>query len=214
MHKGLPMLIRRYVSFNPFSRGGTSMKIIALGAVLMLLSTDVMACWLTRAIRARRAASYSTSCYQPSYSSCSSYSSYSYPSSYSYSKLKTAKLSLLNFHLNEAQLKNLINQNSSVFNYMKDEGADGRVVSEIWVVVDAEISEAVDLSRTINVGAKFNKNNQLNVKFNLKSGKQHTISISTGSVFAYKLHKVTDWDKRRKKATKVTDMKADYKGMG
>ena len=134
-------------------------------------------------------------------------------SSYSYSKLKTAKLSLLNFHLNEAQLKRLINNNSSVFNFLKNEGNDARIVSEIWIVVEAEIAEAVDLSRTINVGAKFNKNNKLDVQFNLKSGKNHTISISTGSVFAYKMHKVKDYDKRRKKATKVTDLTVDYKGM-
>ncbi len=134
--------------------------------------------------------------------------------SYSYSKLKTAKLGLLNFNLTASQVKKLINNNKGVFNYLKDEGSDGRLISEIWVVTEAEITEAIDTNGALSVGAKFNKNNKLDVKLRLKSNKTHTITISEGSVFAYKMHKVKDWDKRRKKATKVTKVEADYKGMG
>lgn len=135
-------------------------------------------------------------------------------SSFTYTKLKTASLSLLNFHLNESQLKKLINNNSSVFNYMKNEGNDARVVSEIWVVVEASLAQAIEYNGAKSVDAKFANNNELNVKIQLSGGKSHTITISSGSVFAYKLHKVKDYDKRRKKATKVTDLEADYKGMG
>jgi len=133
---------------------------------------------------------------------------------YSYSKLKTANLSLLNFHLNESQLIRLINADRSAFNYMKNEGRDGRIGSEIWVVVDATIARAINRNGTVSVGARFNKNNKLDVKINLGGGKKHRITISKGSVFAYKTHKVKSFDRRRKKATRVVDLEADYKGMG
>jgi len=37
-----------------------------------------------------------------------------------------------------------------------------------------------------------------------------TITLSKGTVFAYKLHKVKDWNKDK---TQVLGMEADYKGM-
>jgi hypothetical protein len=38
-----------------------------------------------------------------------------------------------------------------------------------------------------------------------------TITLSPGTTFAYKLHKVKDWNKGK---TQIEDMEADYQGMG
>ena len=46
-----------------------------------------------------------------------------------------------------------------------------------------------------------------------KGGKHgtQTITLSAGTTFAYKLHKVKDWNQGK---TKIENMEADYKGMG
>jgi len=134
--------------------------------------------------------------------------------SYTYSKLKTAKLSLLNLNLDRDQLKRLINSDRTAFNYMKNEGSDARAVSEVWIVADAKLAEAIDAHGALNVSSIFLRNDELNVKLKLKNKKTHTITINKGSVFAYKLHKIQSFNKRRKKATLITALKSDSKGMG
>ena len=64
--------------------------------------------------------------------------------SYAYSRLKTADLRLYNLFITEGSLKGCLNtQASGARNYMKDEGNDARVVSEVWVVLDAYKSHKV-----------------------------------------------------------------------
>jgi hypothetical protein len=128
---------------------------------------------------------------------------------FSYEKVKSADLKLYNLSITEKLLKDMLNRDAgSVRQYLADEGQDGRIVSEVWVVMDAELAEHFDTSGSVSAAA-----NGLGLNITAKGGKHgtQTITLSKGAVFAYKLHKVKDWNKGK---TRVENVEADYKGMG
>jgi hypothetical protein len=128
---------------------------------------------------------------------------------FSYEKVRSAKLKLLNLSIPEAKLIAMLNQDADTARkYLADEGKDGRIVSEVWVVLEAELAEHFDTSGSLEVSAK---DDDLNVT--VKGGKHgsQTITLSKGSTFAYKLHKVKNWSNGKKR---IEDMEADYHGMG
>ena len=92
-------------------------------------------------------------------------------------------------------------------NYLADEGNDGRIVSEVWIVLEAELAEHFETSGSLLASAK-----DSDLKVTAKGGKHgtQTITLSAGTTFAYKLHKVKKWNKGK---TQIEDMEADYKGM-
>jgi len=125
-----------------------------------------------------------------------------------YEKVKTADLKLFNLSIAEDPLKKLLNEDAvNVRKYFAGEGKDARIVSEVWVVMEAKLAEHFDTSGAVAVSVK---GADLNVT--AKGGTQgtQTITLSKGSVFAYKLHKVKEWNKDK---TRILDMEADYKGM-
>jgi len=128
--------------------------------------------------------------------------------SYSYEKVRSADLQVYNLSISEGPLKTMLNTDAdSARKYLADEGNDGRIVSEVWVVMDAVLAEHFDTSSSLSVAAS---GADLNVT--AKGGKQgsQTITLAAGTTFAYKLHKVKDWNKGK---TQIEDMEADYKGM-
>lgn len=129
---------------------------------------------------------------------------------YSFSKLKSANVKLYNLFINEGPLKKILNQDASgCRKYLADEGKDGRILSEVWVVMEAELSEHFDSSTSVSAGVSAGSTKLDITASGGKKGSQ-TITISAGTVFAYKLHKVKDWNKGK---TKIEDMEADYHGM-
>ncbi len=128
---------------------------------------------------------------------------------YDYKKVKTANLKVYNLSIAEGPLKTMLNQDADgARQYLADEGNDGRIVSEVWVVMEAELAEHFDTSGSLTVAVK-----AADLNVTAKGGKHgtQTITLSAGTTFAYKLHKVKDWNKGK---TKIEDMEADYKGMG
>lgn len=129
--------------------------------------------------------------------------------SFSFHKAKNAKLKLMNLSISEGPLKRMLNNGATAArNYLADEGKDGRIVSEVWIVMEAELGEQFDTAASISVSQKAS-----NLSVTAKGGKygSQEIILSAGSVFAYKLHKVKDWSRGKKQ---INDMEADYKGMG
>lgn len=128
---------------------------------------------------------------------------------FSYEKIASANLKLYNLFIAEGALKAMLNTDADgARNYLADEGDDGRIVSEIWGVVEGDLAEHFDTSSSLAVSVK---GADLNVT---ASGGKHgtqTITLSAGTTFAYKLHKVKDWNKGK---TKIEDLEADYKGIG
>ncbi len=131
--------------------------------------------------------------------------------SFSYKKAKDAKLELINFAINEGPLTTMLNKDATgARNFLAEEGKDGRIVSEVWVVVDAELGEHFATYGSTSAAVEA-FGSSLNVT--VTGGKQgsQTVTLSKGTTFAYKLHKVKDWNKGK---TRIEDMEADYKGMG
>lgn len=129
----------------------------------------------------------------------------------SYEKAKSAKLELINFAIDEGPLKTMLNTDADAArNFLADEGGDARIVSEVWVVAEGALSEHFRTSGSFSVAASKSGNG---LEITAKGGKQgtQTILLEEGVTFAYKLHKVKDWNKGK---TKIEKLEADWKGMG
>jgi hypothetical protein len=126
-----------------------------------------------------------------------------------YEEAKEARLDLVNFAIDEGPLQAMLNKEANAArNYLADCGNDGRIVSEVWIVVDAELGEhfATYGSSSAAVHAAGSS-----LSITVSGGKHgaQTVTLSKGTTFAYKLHKVKDWNKGK---TQIEDLEADYKG--
>ena len=129
----------------------------------------------------------------------------------SYEKAKSARLELVNFAISEGPLEKMLNDGAGAArNFLAEEGNDGRIVSEVWVVVDGELAEHFATSGSIAVSAGASGKGVALTGSGGKYGTQ-AIVFEEGTTFAYKLHKVKDWNKGK---TQIANMEADYKGVG
>ena len=130
--------------------------------------------------------------------------------SFTHEQARTAKLELLNFSISEGPLQNMLNTDAGgARGFLADEGGDGRIVSEVWVVVSAELGQHFATYAAVSGGVKAFGSS---LDFSASGGQQgtQTITLSAGITFAYKLHEVKDWNKGK---TQIENMEADYKGM-
>lgn len=108
-------------------------------------------------------------------------------------------------------LKRILNNDANIVrNAMADEGNDARVVSEVWVVIEAELAEHLSTSDSTTHQWSALGNSLEFSSSSRKYGSQ-SISLSEGSTFAYKLHKVKKWSRGKKQ---IEEVEADYKGLG
>lgn len=132
-------------------------------------------------------------------------------SSYSYSKAKSANLKLVNFSISEGPLKTMLNTDAHVARgKLADEGKDGRIVSEVWVLMEGDLAETFEKASSNSISIKA-VGKSLDVTVSTGKSGSESVTLSKGTVFAYKMHKVKKWNKGK---TKIEDMEADYKGMG
>lgn len=131
--------------------------------------------------------------------------------SFDLKKAKSADLKLMNFSIAANPLKRCLNNDAiTVRRAMADEGNDARLVSEAWVVMEAELAEHFDNNwGTGHSWEAVGNSLELTVSGG-KHGRQ-TVSISAGTTFAYKLHKVKKWSKGK---DRVESLEADCKGVG
>lgn len=121
---------------------------------------------------------------------------------------KAADLKVYNLSIAEGPLKTMLNNDADgARKFLAEEGNDGRIVSEVWVVMEAVLAEHFNTSGAVTVSAK-----DINLDVTASGGKSgtQTITLSAGTTFAYKLHKVNKWNSGK---TRIEDMEADYKGM-
>jgi len=131
---------------------------------------------------------------------------------FNHKKAKSAKLKLMKFFVNEGKLKDVINKKSKkALNYAKDEGGDFRVVSEIWVVMEAEIAEEIVNSGSVDVSGTA-KGVKFDVKAKGSSKTSTSFTLPAGSTFAYLMHKVKKWNKKKMKKTTIKNMEDDQYG--
>ena len=125
----------------------------------------------------------------------------------SYEKVKSAKLKLFNFYMDETPLKIMLNGDAgSARAFMAKEGNDARIVSEIWVAMEAELAEEFD---NVTSGGLSITGDDFGVQVKVSHGKSGStsISLSPGTTFAYKNHKVKNWTDHK---TKIENLEADY----
>lgn len=128
----------------------------------------------------------------------------------SYSKAKSASLDLVKLAIDEGPLKTMLNNDASgARNFLRDEGGDGRIVPEIWVVMEAKLAEHFQTSGSISVSGTVNG---VSADITASGGSQgtQTITISKGSTFAYLLFKVKKWNSGK---TKIEDLEDDTVGL-
>ncbi len=98
--------------------------------------------------------------------------------------------------------------------YLAREGTDGRVVSEVWVVVEGKLAEAFDTAASSggSVSASLTKALSLQLSANHEGSQSGsaTIELDPGSTFAFLMHKVKDWDRGK---DRILDMEDDRKGL-
>lgn len=129
----------------------------------------------------------------------------------SYENAKQAKLKLLQFSIIEGPLTDMLNNQAvGARNYLADEGKDGRIVSEIFLLISGELAEAMAVKGREAVSVEV-VGQSIDLSLNLGSQGSQTIRYSPGTTFAYKLHKVKRWSKGKENIEKMED---DYKGMG
>lgn len=129
---------------------------------------------------------------------------------FSHEKARTAKLQLQPLYILEGPLTAMLNKDAvAARNHLAEQGADGRIVAEVWVVLEAELGEHFSTYGEASFGVKaFGSSLDVTVS----GGKQgaQTITLAAGTTFAYKLYKVKNWNKGK---TQIDDMEDDYKGM-
>lgn len=129
-------------------------------------------------------------------------------------KAKAAQLKLVKLFINEGPLRGVLNNGADgARKYLADEGGDGRVVSETWVVVDGALGEqfgtaaSVVLAPAATVGPL-----GMALDLRLEGGKYgtQTLALGAGSTFAYLMHEVTKWNKGK---TQIESLGPDEKGL-
>lgn len=130
----------------------------------------------------------------------------------SYEKGKAAKVKLMDFEIDEGPLKTMLNKDANAArNFLAKEGNDGRICSGIWVWVDGGVAETVATATSISVSVD---DGTKGLSVTATGGKRgtYTMTITSGTTYAYKLHKVKDWTDRHK--TQIDNLEADWKGIG
>jgi hypothetical protein len=129
----------------------------------------------------------------------------------SFEKAKSANLKLVNFAIHEGPLKVMLNKDANgARKFLAEEGNDGRIVSEAWYLMEGELAEHFKTAGSISASGDAGAKGLAVTASGGKHGSQ-TITIEEGATFAYKLHKVKDWDKGK---TQIEQLEADWKGMG
>jgi hypothetical protein len=126
-----------------------------------------------------------------------------------YEKAKSANLKLMSFAINEGPLKKLLNEDANgARKFMAEEGADARIVSEVWVLVEGKVAEHFNSSGSISASVNAVTKG---LEITAKGGKEGTLTIEyePDVTFAYRMHKVTDWNKGK---TEIENMAEDLVG--
>jgi len=120
-----------------------------------------------------------------------------------YDRLDKGELKLVKFEVELVAMKNAVNDSPRALNNLESYGNDARICHQVFVVLEATTATEIASSTTLGVTVT---NGSLVVTGKGKAGstKDTTVTLSTGSVYAYLLCKI-DWEKNGKKVEKLTD---------
>ena len=105
-----------------------------------------------------------------------------------------------------------INRSSSDLKYFKN-NAKARVVTEVWVVVTAELAEKIEVSGSVSID--YNAPGGINAGASIGGGKgrDSNVSIPSGAIYAYMFKKVKKWNKKKLKKTTIAEIITDQVGI-
>lgn len=108
-----------------------------------------------------------------------------------------ADLVLMKLSLGSIELTNLLNKYApKARSYLKDEGNDARIVSDVWIVMEAQLASKVTSGGSLSVTAPLGTSGfTLQVGGSTSSTTTTKVQIPEKTCFAYTLAKVKKWDK-------------------
>jgi hypothetical protein len=134
--------------------------------------------------------------------------------SYNRKVSKNAKLKLVLMDIPKGDLKNIINKKEKrCLKYLRSQKGKARVVSGVWVVMEAELADSVTNGGSVEVSGVTPNGMTLSGNFSGSSTQTSSVKIPSGAIFAYMLHKPHKWNKKKMKKTTIKDMKDDQVGM-
>jgi hypothetical protein len=133
---------------------------------------------------------------------------------FSRSAAKSAKLVLMKLSLGSIALTNLLNKHANIArNHMKEEGNDARIVSDCWMVMEAELASKITSGGKVSVSAPLGASGfTLDVGAGGSSTTTSRVQIPENTCFAYLLAKVKKWDKVNGEWM-VEELEDDTKGL-
>jgi len=120
-------------------------------------------------------------------------------------KLIEGDLKLARYYMKNRVIENAIEDSPRLIESIKSFGRDARVVSDVWIVVDAEIIEKTKGGGTLGF-----KNS---VSGNASLEGETTMVLSTGTVIAYMLQKINWEEKQKKNWSKIDYLSEDPWGL-
>lgn len=123
---------------------------------------------------------------------------------------KRAKLKLIKLHLDEGSLLTVLNKRApKVRSYLKREGRDARIVSTVWIAMEADLASDIEQCGEVKANAKV-KGIPIEIDTKRCTKSKSSVTIPPNTTFAYGLHKVKRWTKRKKA---IRDLEDDYPGL-
>ena len=120
-------------------------------------------------------------------------------------QLTNGDLKLVRYFMENRDIENGIESSPKLIESIKNFGKDARVVSDVWVVVDAEIYEAT------KGGVKLDYKESASGEVKLE--RNTTMVLSPDTVIAYMLQKI-DWEEKQKKNwSKIAKLIEDPQGL-
>ena len=122
----------------------------------------------------------------------------------------------MKFVIDEGDLKAMLNKDADgARNFLAKEGANGRIVSQVWLVLEGRLAESFSTAASSggSVTADVTPAAQLRITANHAAGSQGstTIILEKGTAWAYAMHRVQKWNKDK---TRIEELDLDSKGLG
>lgn len=120
-----------------------------------------------------------------------------------------AKLELVKFSIDFGPLCKVVNSDAAALAYLKDKGPK-RLVCDIWVVVEAKLSEKFGSQATMKVAAAKKDAIDLEVTAAFEGDSKSIVTLSKDTTFAYLLAKPAEWNDA---TGELMDLKPDQQGL-
>jgi hypothetical protein len=129
-------------------------------------------------------------------------------------QLTDGDLKVVHLRVDDEVLTEAANETPAMIDGLRDWGHDGRVVDEVFIVVEHDVAQKFNESKTVKVGAGLGDILNLNIGGSGIRAGTTEVSLSPGSVMAYQLVKPV-WKEAKKKDRKtISHFRIDQYGTG